>query len=117
MATSSSAILLVRGGPNDGSAIDLSGGVTWIGRSPSNDIVVEDVGVSRQHVGIRQDRMGYWIKDMGSRNGTFINGARLQGEGQRLRHMDRIELGGTGDVHWIFKETKPSQSVSGLSPE
>ena len=42
---------------------------------------------------------------MGSRNGTFVNGELVEGEGRKLRDMDRIELGATdADVHWVFKE-------------
>ncbi len=111
MADFQSASLLVEGGLEDGTSIAIGNGVTWIGRAPENDIVVEDPGVSRQHAGIRQDTVGYWIKDMGSRNGTFINGNRVRGEGQRLNHMDRIELGGLEEVQWVFQETGSFVSI------
>ena len=42
------AVLLVRGGVNDGSTIPLSEGMTMIGRAPLNDIVIDEPGVSRQ---------------------------------------------------------------------
>ncbi len=103
MADQSQAELWVEGGPSNGSRIALAKGVTWIGRATTNNIVVEDTGVSRQHAGIREDRAGYWIKDMGSTNGTYINGERVRGEGQRLKDNDRIELGSSGTVVWIFK--------------
>ena len=76
-----------------------------MGRDPSNDIVVDEPGISRQHAGIRSDRGGYWIEDLSSRNGTFVNGTQIEGEGQRLRDQDRIDLGGMGtNVHWVFRE-------------
>ena len=76
-----------------------------MGRGPTNDIVVEEPGVSRQHAGIRNDEQGYWIEDLGSRNGTYVNGVELEGEGQRLRDADRIQLGGTDtSIHWVYRE-------------
>jgi len=101
------AILLVRGGPNEGSSLPLSEGMIMIGRAPLNDIVLEEPGVSRQHAGIRGDSEGYWLADLGSRNGTFVNGERIGDEPHRLRNFDRIELGGTATrVHWIFMESQ-----------
>ena len=106
------AILLVRGGPNEGSSITLSGGMTMIGRAPLNDIVLEEPGVSRQHAGIRGDSEGYWLADLGSRNGTFVNGERVGVDPRRLRNFDRIELGGTSTrVHWIFMESQATIDV------
>ncbi len=94
----------VRGGPDDGGSINLREGTMLMGRALDNDIVVEEPNVSRQHAGIRSYANGYWIEDLGSRNGTFVNGDPLAGEGRRLRDMDRIELGGADSVHWVFRE-------------
>ena len=105
MASTANSVLLVRGGPQNGDTIHLSEGLTLMGRGSTSDIIVDKPGVSRQHAGLRRDTAGYWIEDMGSRNGTFVNGERVEGEGKRLRDMDRIELGDTDtDVHWVFKE-------------
>ena len=98
------SILWVRGGPEDGETISLSEDMTSMGRTPDNNIVVDEPGVSRRHARIRGDVTGYWIEDLGSLNGTFVNGARVEGEGQRLRDKDRIELGGTSNIYWVFRE-------------
>jgi ABC-type multidrug transport system ATPase subunit/ABC-type multidrug transport system permease subunit len=63
-----------------------------IGRRPDNDIVVSDLGVSKQHAELRQSATGrYQILDMGSHNGTFVNGTRVnQAE---LKDNDIIAIG------------------------
>ena len=48
-----------------------------IGRSPDNDIVVLDSDVSRHHAELRGTAGAYRIVDLGSRNGTFVNGQRV----------------------------------------
>lgn len=100
------AFLIVKGGAAGGTTVPLSEGTTMLGRAPFNDIVVEEPGVSRQHAGIRAERDGFWIQDLGSRNGTFVNGQPVEGEGQRLRDMDFIELGGVqSHIQWVFRES------------
>lgn len=52
--------------------------VTTIGRSSMNDLPISDKMLSRQHARIlRDDDSGLLVEDMGSRNGTFLNGERL----------------------------------------
>jgi pSer/pThr/pTyr-binding forkhead associated (FHA) protein len=94
--------LTANGGLSDGETLALDAAVTWIGRAPDSDLVLNDERASRQHAGIRRDRLGYWIKDRGSRNGTYVNGVRIVGEGKRLQDMDRVEFGAATDVHWTF---------------
>lgn len=48
-----------------------------IGRSTKNDIVINDRNVSRQHLRITSNRSMFFIKDLNSRNGTFINGENI----------------------------------------
>ena len=64
-----------------------------LGRSRSCDVHVADVNVSRRHAEIRQEGATYWVVDLGSTNGTLLNGKRVEREG--LRDGDTITLGST----------------------
>jgi hypothetical protein len=69
------------------------GETTWLGRDPTCEVQVEDVRASRRHA--RIDRQGgekFVVRDLGSMNGTFINGARLLGE-KPLKDGDVISIG------------------------
>ena len=68
--------------------------VTTIGRSSMNDLPISDKMLSRQHARIvKDDDGGLVVEDLGSRNGTFLNGDRLAIP-QPLKAGDRITLGG-----------------------
>jgi serine phosphatase RsbU (regulator of sigma subunit) len=68
--------------------------VTSIGRSSMNDLPISDKMLSRQHARIvKDDDGGLQVEDLGSRNGTFLNGERLAAP-QPLKAGDRITLGG-----------------------
>ena len=112
VAMLSQAMLLVKGGPDDGSSIPLSGTMVAIGRAPQNDIVLDQEGVSRQHASIHGDADGYWILDLESSNGTFLNGERIGGDRRRLRSLDRISLGAVeAPVYWLFMESQASMGM------
>ena len=74
------------------SKVRIQSKVMKIGRRPDNDIVVSDLGVSKQHAELRQSATGrYQILDLGSHNGTFVNGTRVnQAE---LKDNDIIAIG------------------------
>jgi len=63
-----------------------------IGRSRDSDIFLPDQWLSRQHAEILQKPDGYYVSDLGSKNGTLLNGGRIH-EQQRLRAGDVITLG------------------------
>jgi sigma-B regulation protein RsbU (phosphoserine phosphatase) len=63
-----------------------------IGRSRDSDIFLPDQWLSRHHAEIRHRADGYYLVDMGSKNGTLLNGGRINDE-QRLRPGDVITLG------------------------
>jgi adenylate cyclase len=63
-----------------------------LGRSADATIRLTDAGVSRQHATIRRDGNLYWLADLGSANGSFVNDVAVV-TARALRHGDRIQLG------------------------
>ena len=63
-----------------------------IGRSPDATIRLLDGGVSRQHATIRRDGSLFWVSDLGSANGTFVNDVAVT-TARALRHGDRVQIG------------------------
>ncbi len=66
--------------------------VVTLGRSTRNDVCLGDILVSRLHAEIREEGGTYWLADLGSANGTFLNGQRLQAP-VRLQVGDVIQVG------------------------
>lgn len=68
-----------------------------LGRAPSNDVAFSDETVSWQHATVWIERGAVWIRDLGSRNGTFVNGERIAGP-RVLADGDRIGVGPATDL-------------------
>ncbi|HMG32547.1 MAG TPA: DUF3616 domain-containing protein [Blastocatellia bacterium] len=66
-----------------------------IGKASHNHIVLSDPTVSNTHAVVLGREGGYCIVDLGSRNGSFVNGERLGTEARLLHHGDSIQLGQT----------------------
>jgi predicted component of type VI protein secretion system len=73
------AQLVMRSGPTPGKTFTLTKPEMYIGRDISNDIVINDAEVSRKHVRLLVQAGQYVLEDLGSTNGTFINGQRISG--------------------------------------
>lgn len=95
-----------------GELIPLADGLK-LGRSPDCAVSVDDPSVSREHAVVR-GRPGRWfIEDIGSRNGTRVNGSRLVfGQAYPLRHDDRVLL---GTVHVVVLSAVESDDVDRTS--
>jgi pSer/pThr/pTyr-binding forkhead associated (FHA) protein len=61
----------------DAFSYDIEGKVISIGRSNANDIQIHDKRVSRHHLVVWTEGGRYWLKDLGSGNGTYVNGYRV----------------------------------------
>src|SRR5262245_47556733 len=66
-----------------------------IGKAPHNHITLTDPTVSNTHAIVTAREGGYTIVDLGSRNGTFVNGERLGSQAHTLRHGAKVQLGQT----------------------
>lgn len=83
-----------------------------LGRDPGLQVAVPADGVSRQHAKITWDGISYWIQDLKSTNGTFVNGLDVAREGkERLRHLDVITLGRAIDLLFLIRDA-PSGAVT-----
>lgn len=76
-----------------------------LGFDRSNEVSVPFEGVSRRHAAVSFDGKSYWIEDLGSSNGTFLNGRRLTKK-QRLDHLDVVTLGRKTDLIFVRKQVK-----------
>ena len=72
-----------------------------IGRLVTNDLFIADANISREHALVAYDDGGFWLIDLNSTNGTFVNDERI--EKLRLRHNDVINLGQTTGHRLVFK--------------
>jgi serine phosphatase RsbU (regulator of sigma subunit)/pSer/pThr/pTyr-binding forkhead associated (FHA) protein len=82
-----------------------------IGRSRENDIFLPDQWLSRHHAEIRRDGESFALRDLGSKNGTLLNGTRIAGE-QRLRPGDVITLG----EHALTFQTESEEVEAEVEP-
>ncbi len=102
---SSAPRLLVRGSPEQGGGSQtyaLQQGITRIGRSPENSIILTDTLVSRSHAEIRFDGTTAVITDIGGKNPIRVNGEEVHE--QKLAHGDTILIGG---VEMVFENRDP----------
>jgi len=105
----SDAVLVIVFGGTEAHYV-LSKPVVTIGRRPDRDVVIPEPHVSRTHAQIERRGAEYFIVDLGSSHGTFVNGQATQT--QRLRGGDRIELGAIGGSYLIFNDTKPASGIN-----
>ena len=79
-------------GEADPPSIAVGAGPVRLGRASSNQVVLSDRGVSRSHAEIRYENGGYTVRDLGSSNGTMLDGVRV--DAANLPREATIELGG-----------------------
>jgi pSer/pThr/pTyr-binding forkhead associated (FHA) protein len=84
--------------------------VLTIGRDPTNNLVIDDKRVSRRHARFERDDAGFYIHDLESTNGTYLNQQRISGA-QLLRNNDEVWV---GDRVIIFRD--PEATMKGTPP-
>src|SRR5947207_2526776 len=83
-----------------------------VGRKVDKDLVIADPRVSRDHAQIMQDGQEFFLVDLGSKHGTFVNGERVQR--QKLERGDRLECGARDSADILFN---PAHATSNTARE
>jgi hypothetical protein len=100
-----SAMLIIHRGPNRGERFLLNSPETSIGRSGDNDILLDDVTVSRKHANIRRAGDRFELIDLGSLNGTYVNNNSIARA--TLNSGDEIQF---GKFHMLFVQNKSNKA-------
>src|SRR5438034_356401 len=85
------AQLNIESGPDAGNNHRAGDAALRVGRSPDNDLILRDPATSGHHARIERRGQQFWIVDLGSTNGTLVNGEPIQEK--ELNHGDRITVG------------------------
>ncbi|MFC1935202.1 FHA domain-containing protein [Chloroflexota bacterium] len=93
MEEPSGAVLVVEKGMAEASVIPLDKRVHILGKAAGADTAVDNPYVSRRHAEVCFVEGRYQVRDLGSKNGTFVNGSAVGSAAQWLNNGDRIELG------------------------
>jgi pSer/pThr/pTyr-binding forkhead associated (FHA) protein/S1-C subfamily serine protease len=105
-------VLVVKDGPSSGRRIEVGSGNT-IGHG-SGDVDIDDVQISRRHAYVKRENGLLTITDLGSTNGTFINGRRIDGSAQ-LDVGDSIKMGQTSmEVEVGHRRTTAESGTQGV---
>lgn len=80
-----------------------------IGRGDGATLKLVDAGISRQHATIRREERDYWVADLGSANGTFVNDAALTAA-RLLRHGDQVRI--ANSVMVFYQTNLPDAATS-----
>jgi phosphoserine phosphatase RsbU/P len=83
-----------------------------VGRKVDKDLVIADPRVSRDHAQIMQEGQDFFLVDLGSKHGTFVNGERVQR--QKLERGDRLEFGARDSAYILFN---PAHNTSNTARE
>jgi Nif-specific regulatory protein len=101
MATTPTAFLVVRRDDGFGDVYPLSDGTRYtLGRAPTNRIVLRDDLCSREHAEVFPDSDGWFVRDLGSLNGTHVNGEQVRRD-RPLKPLDDLRV---GRVQLVFIE-------------
>ena len=84
--------LVMKTGPAPGKTYLLEKSEVYIGRDVANDVFINDAEVSRRHARLIQQGGAYLVEDLGSTNGTYVNGQRIGGPSP-LHSGDTVYLG------------------------
>jgi pSer/pThr/pTyr-binding forkhead associated (FHA) protein len=107
--------LVVVAGPEPGRGWDLTAPLTMVGRDPASDICLPDHSVSRQHAQIVRQASGFYAQDLGSENGTRLDGQELTGPAA-LRPGALLALGDVALRCEVMATSTPAAPELGAGP-
>ena len=108
------AKLIVKEGPSKVMEYELTDEVKVVGRDRTNDIRINHALVSRNHAQFFKQNNGYAIRDLESKNGTFVNNAQLTaGVAHPLKDGDQVRIGPTT---FVFSAETAAPSPAGGAP-
>jgi len=105
--------LTMRSGPNPGTVYALDSDQISIGRDSTNEITVNDAEVSRRHSRLSFQGGKYVLEDLGSTNGTYVNGQRLTGP-RVLKSGEVISLG--EQIVFVYEAVESDPGATMVSP-
>lgn len=105
--------LIMRSGPTPGAAYTLEGDQITIGRDSTNGITINDAEISRRHARLTFQGGKYILEDLGSTNGTFVNGQRLAGP-RVLKSGEVVSFG--EQIVLVFEATNFDPGATVVSP-
>ena len=105
--------LIMRSGPTPGAAFTLEGDQITIGRDSVNEVVINDAEISRRHARLTFQGGKYVLEDLGSTNGTFVNGQRLAGP-RVLKAGEVVSFG--EQIVMVFEATSFDAGATVVSP-
>jgi len=105
------ATLAIVDGCRVGDVLTLTADEMIVGRQPTCDLVLPTASISRQHARLLCQDGAYYLEDLNSRNGTFVNGRRVS-TAVRLVDRDVIQL---FDVKLVFRMTAPEAASSSVT--
>lgn len=85
------AVLVVLAGGAEGTEHPVEAAVVTLGRGPGVDVAFDDASMSREHAALEFASEGFRVRDLGSMNGTLLNGGEVLAA--ELKNGDRVQLG------------------------
>lgn len=108
--------LIIRKGPNEGQEFPLTSVITTIGRDPMADITINDPELSRLHARLVETAVGYELEDLGSTNGTYVDGQLVAGAPVPLQPGQEIAMGSQVILLLVALETAVAPEATIIAP-
>ena len=102
--------LTIHGGSRHGVVVHIRKTTTTVGRHHSSDVVIDDPSVSRRHAEITYSGDGYFVSDLGSKNGSFVNQDNIGNSQHSLVDGDEITFG-PGEITLTFQNSNLADVV------